>query len=480
MKTVLFIDSSGQRYFQRLAGSWRLVAAPTRKDTLWVLVNLPAESLELIDLPRISGRDRRNFLERRLKGLFPDSSYRTAHILSGGMFKPGKVMLTGFTATHDIVGVEDGHAASFAGLWGVSSVLGMMARRYVPSDILLVLPSAHELRILVVKDRVPVLTRYIYCDGYNNADEILLTRNYLEDQQIFEDGKFPPVLFLGDSSAVEAALITDGLTLLPVPKEFLPKGEAAWLHPLFNHLVSSPPEQLAPFSLRAPYLAQKVGRTAYSVAAVTLLAACLYGLDNWRAFIDLQLREQSLHAELRRAKAERDRLSTRVSTFGADPALVRRATEFATAEITAAPGVETFFSLAAVAIADVQEARVKTLTFHLVPNNATPCQAKSASQPATNPAEKGGPALKSQRQGELELAVLLPNELPPRAKAEARQRITTALQGVSGSTVLRDPSTVASGGILKGGAGVSADKVEDRWCLGVSWQTPVIEGKEGV
>ena len=95
MKTVLFIDSSGLRYFQPHGGQWRRVTGPTRQDTLWVLVNLPDEMLEVVSLPRLYGKDRSNFLERRLADTFPGSTCRAVHLLAGSMFSPGKVMLTG-------------------------------------------------------------------------------------------------------------------------------------------------------------------------------------------------------------------------------------------------------------------------------------------------------------------------------------------------------------------------------------------------
>lgn len=486
MKTVLFIDSSGQRYFQCIAGMWRLISEPNSKDSLWVLVNLPTESLELIDLPRITGRDRSNFLQRRLNGLFPESSYRTAHILSGGMLKPGKVMLSGFNAIKDIAGVQGEQAATFVGLWGAAAVLGMMARKFVPADVLLVLPSAHELRILVIKDRIPVFTRYVFCDGFNNVNEILLTRNYLEDQQIFESGKTPPVLFLGDSSSAEATLQNDELTFLPVPKEFLPKGEAGWLQPLFNYIISSPPGQLAPLASRARYYARKVRRAAYGAALVSLVGVSLYGQGDWRGLVEMQLRERTLHSETRAASTERERLKKQISDMGADPELVRQAKEFADQEITAAPDVETFFALAAAAIADLPDVRVKSLTFHLVTDSASSCQDRSAQSSAYQVgsvppvAGVGGAAMNSPRQAEVELTIMWPGDLSLRAKAEERKRISASLQGVVGVTILRDPTIVARSAILRGGAGGSAEQSEDSWCMGVSWKQAGIEGKEGL
>lgn len=484
MKTALLIDSSGSHYFQFRGGQWRHVEGSTRKDTLWVLVNLPEESLEVIDMPRLFGRDRSNFIDRRLAGAFPENTYRAAHILSGGLLKPGKVMLTGLTTARDIAEVLDPLDTPVVGVWGIAALLTIMVKRLVPSDILLALPSEHELRILVVKDRVPVLTRYVHRDGDSNADQILLTRQYLENQRIFERGKPPPVLFLGDASSIKTRLANVGLSLLPLSKEYLPKGEAGWLHPLFNQLVSSPSGQLAPLPLRARHLARNVRRTAYGGLVASLVVVSLYGQADLRTFVELQEREQALHTKAQWVSAERERLSTLIKASGADPELVRRATQFEAQEITAAPGAEAFLSLAAAAIAELPEARVKNLSFHLSPVGEGLCQNKDGGkqninqsgivQPATGPDDA---TATFRRHAEIQLTVMLPSALSPRAKIEACKRITAALQGMAGIKLLQDPAANARSSTLKGGAGAGTDQAEDRWCMSVPWKTPVVEEK---
>jgi len=489
MKTVLFIDSSGRRYFQRRAGGWFPVEGPSRQDTLWVMANIPDESLEVIDLPRLYGSDRTSFIERRLAAAFPESTYCASHLLSGGVLSPGKVMLTGLSSADDVAGQLAALDTTVVGLWGIAALITMTAKRFKVPDALVILPSPHALRILVVKNRIPVLTRHVHCDGDSIADEILLTRSYLENQRMFERGKPPPVLFLGDASAVLPRLAKAGLSLLPTPKEFLPKGEAGWLHPFFDRLVATPPCQLAPLSLRARYLVRNVRWAAYAGAALSLGAGSYYCQADIRAVMELRTRAQALHGEVQSAALERERLTGLIKKSGADPELVRRATQFVAQEITAAPSEDAFLPLAAAAIAEVPEARVRALSFHLAANGEGVCKGQQDSQsntqvdavpPALGSAEAAAGSL---RQAEIQLAVMLPADLAPKAKAEARKQISRALQGMAGVKLLHDPALAGRKAILTGGAKANIGLAEEQWCLSVPWKTkdekmPGDQGKE--
>lgn len=480
MKTVLFIDSSGMRYYRHAKGLWSSIEEPSPKDTLWVLVNLPDESLEVIPLPRLFGRDRTIFLERRLASSFPESTCRASHLLSGGLLSQGKVMLTGLSNEKYIVDLIEPLDNTIVGLWGVAAMLTMMVKKFVEPNLLVILPAANALRILVIRDRVPVLTRYVHCDGESTANEILLTRQYLENQRIFERGKSPPVLFLGDPSTVEARLTNAGLKLLSATKEFLPKGEAGWLHPIFNQLVSTPSCQLAPLPLRAKYLVRNVRWAAYAGAIVSLGVGCYFGQAEIRALIELGERAQTLQAEMNNVTAENERLSALITSSGADPELVRRATQFEAQEITAAPSDKAFLPLAAAAIAAVPDARMQTLSFRLGAAGTTLCENSSSAQSdfsQTNSAEPEpeSTAENTLRHAEIQMTIVLPEDLSPQEKSEARKRISTALQSLTGITLLQDPYLASRDAILTGGAGAVTGQSEEHWCMSVPWKTNEIK-----
>jgi len=103
MKTVLLIHASGAHYFRREHGLWLPVDQPAQNDKLWVIANLAEETLEAFKLPVLYGRDRSNYLERRLASAYPHSQYRAAPLITGTWLKPGFAMLTGLTNADTVI-----------------------------------------------------------------------------------------------------------------------------------------------------------------------------------------------------------------------------------------------------------------------------------------------------------------------------------------------------------------------------------------
>lgn len=483
MKTVLFIDSSGRHFFQQRQGEWRQVDGPSRTDTLWALVNLPDESIEVVDLPRLVGRDRTLFLERRLTTAFPESNCRACRLLSGNWLSASKVMITGLSTAKQIEGQLTELDTTVVGLWGVAALLTAMAKRLSAPDLLLILPSDNALRIIVIKDRNPVLTRFVHCDGDNHADEILLTRTYLENQRIFERGKPMPVLFLGETTAIAARLATAGVNLLPMPNELLPKGRVGWLHPLFNHVVSSPACQLAPLPVRARYLGQRLRRAAKIGAIASLVVGCFFALADSRAIYAISERAKAIQVETQGVLKERDRLSALIKNSGVDPKLVRFSNQFEAREITLAPSDKAFLPLAAAAIAEVPAARVQTLSFRLAANGDGVCPKAPDQQPTNTPAGAGQPGFGSEEtasslpQAEVKLTIELPDSLSPQDKARTLTQISAGIKGVPGVTLLQDPALVVPRAIITGGAGVNTAVGQggEEWCVSVPWRKDVAE-----
>lgn len=492
MKTVLFINSSGARYFRRVNRIWQRIDQPERKDKLWVIANLPEETLEAFKLPLLYGRDRSNFLERHLISAFPRSSYRAAPLISGNMFKPGMAVLTGLTTAETVTSKLDKLEIPVAGVWGMSMLLTLMTRRLAIHDVILVMPSVHYLRILVIKEGVPVLTRCIHryhednsAENDSDTNEILRTRQHLENHRIFEHGATPPVLYLGDASVVTAYLTRAGFTLLPVPKTLLPDGEAAYLHPLFEYVISSPRGQLAPLQLRARHLAENIRRAAHLGIAASLLSIVLFGQDDFRALISLHGKDNRLRADLQIAESESQRIEAHISASGLDPARVRQATRFAALEMEAAPAPEAIFQFVARAIADSPQVRIKSLSFRFPEAGERYCQGHSVielplidrkidlplsgSQPrdADSNDATGVPA----RHTELQFTILQNETLAPVAQIELLKRISTTLKSSDGVQLMEDPAAFSLINTLKGGFGMDTPKTENLWCMSVAWKT---------
>ncbi|MDO8351249.1 MAG: hypothetical protein Q7S94_08880, partial [Gallionella sp.] len=449
------------------------------------------ETLETFKLPLLFGRDRSNFLERHLVSAFPRSSYRAAPLISGNLLKPGTAVLTGLTTAEAVTSKLDKLDIPVTGVWGMSMLLTLMARRLDMRDIILVMPSVHYLRILVIKEGVPVLTRCIHryhednnIENDSDTNEILRTRQHLENHRIFEHGATPPVLYLGDASVITAHLTRAGLTLLPVPNAFLPDGEAGYLHPLFEYVISSPRGQLAPLQLRARHLAENIRLTAHLGIAASLLSIVLFGQNDFRALIDLHDKDNSLRADLQLAESESQRLEGHISASGLDPALVRQATRFAALEMEAAPTPAALFRFAASAIADLPQVRIKSLTFRFPKAGERYCQGHSVidlpltdrkidlplsgslpSDAANNDAA-GVPA----RHTELQFTILQNETLAPAAQIELLKRISATLKARDGVQLMEDPAAFSLINTLKGGFGIDTQKTDNLWCMSIPWK----------
>lgn len=492
MKTVLLINSSGAHYFKRDKGAWQNIAQPEPKDKLWVVADLPEEILEAFKLPLLFGPDRSNLLERRLAAAFPNSQYRAAPIISGGLLKPKTALLAGLSSADAVASKLEKLDVTITGVWGMSMLLTLISRRLALRNAVLALRSERYLRILVVKDGIPVLTRCVRRyrededDEDSDANEILRTCQHLENRRIFEHAAVPPVLYLGEDSSSDASLDKTGLMLLPLPQSLSPCGDAGYLHAVFELVSSSPEGQLAPVALRARHLADKVRYFAYAGCVASLVFAVMSGQGDFRALMDLRGREQNLRAELKLATNERETLVNRISATGSDPALVRQATLFADVEMEAAPTLESIFQLAATAIADLPQVRIKSMTFRFPQQGERYCQGHTVIDlPLTNgrkidlplptgskPHDSNGNAAIPQRYAELQFVILQLENLAPEAQIEVRKRISAALKANKEIQLMQDPAAFSLIDTLKGGIGMNTTQTEKLWCMSVPWKVP--------
>ncbi len=477
MKTVMLISSSGARYFRRDQGLWRLIEKPDREDKLWVIANLPEEMLEEFKLPLLFGRDRSSFLERHLVATFPRSEYRAAPVISGSLLKPSTAVLTGLTTVEAVTGKLSKLDVPVAGVWGISLLLTLLLKRLAIANAMLVVPSERHLRILVLKDGIPILTRCVHRyseenDKDSDANEILRTRQHLENRRFFEHDAMPPILYLGDSASTGKNLTDAGLKLSPLPDALSAKGDAAYLHPLFELVASSPRGQMAPLQLRATHLAESLRRASYAGIALSLLAAILFGQQDFRALIALHGREQTLNANLQQTIRERDLLAGRISASGNDPALVRQATTFAALEMEAAPTPEAILQFTAVAIADLPQVRIKSLTYRFPKQGERYCQGQSAIPlfSGSTPSDSGNAAA-PQRFTEFQFSILLTENLAPAAQIDIRKRISAALKARNGVQLMQDPAAFSLINTLKGGFGMETASADNLWCMSIPWST---------
>ncbi len=447
MKTVLLIDTSAAQYFRRRRGQWQSIDKPDDKDSLWVIADLPEEVLERLELPLLFGRDRAHFLQRHLATTFPNSQFRA--VIPGSLFRPGNALLTGLNATGTISRELENLKNPIAGVWGIFMLQASILRRLGIDNIMLVLPGQHYLRMLVVRHAAPVITRCIhrYSEKDSDADEIQRTRLHLENHQIFEQEAIPPVLYLGNPASSGIA------ELMPLPDAMMPKGDASYLHALFEEVASSPKGQIAPLPFRSGYLGNRIRRAAYLLTALCLLTGMLFAQHDLGALLSLDADENRLQKNLQQETAQRQHLANRIKKSGTNPALMRQAIKFSALEIEAAPTPDSVLQFVAAGIAGLQDVRIKSLSYRLLMPGERNCQK------ASNSADK--------RYAELQFSILLTDHLPIAQQAGIRKRISDNIRQNTFVQLMEDPAAASNSHAIQGGSGAAS--TEDVWCMILPW-----------
>jgi hypothetical protein len=450
MKTVLIIDASGSRYFRHHRGQWLKIDRPDDKASLHVIADLPEETLEGVELPMLFGRDRAHFLQRHLSTAFPNSPFRNA--ISTSLFRPGTALLTGLTTAETIERELNKLKNPVAGVWGMFMLLMLVMRSLRIDNVILVFPEAQYLRILVIRHATPVITRCIhrYNEKESDAGEIERTRQHLENHRVFEQEAIPPVLYLGDpaSSGISPS------ELMPLPDAMRPKGDASYLHALLEKIASSPKGQIAPMPFRVRHLALHLRKAAYILTASCLLTGALFSVQDLRALSGFNAIEALLQKSMQQETARRQHLAILIRQSGTDPALMRKAAQFAAQEIDAAPAPASFFRFVAAGIAGLQEVRIKSLRYRLLKPGESYCQK--------------APLATDIRLAQLQFSILFTEPLSAAQQAGIRKRISDNLLRNASVQLIENPAAPGSRAIQ---GGMGAANTEDVWCMAIPWQT---------
>ncbi len=301
MKTVLHISAKATQCWQRGKNGWQLHSG-VGAGPVWAITDLAEEDFAPIQVPRLFGRDRSDYIQRQLASRFPATVFRAAIAGRGGAgfverLLPAQQLLVGVDAAERIQSAVDSQGGALAGLWTQSMLLALLGRHSrLPPTLLLVMPATAGLRIVFLKDRIPLLTRLAPCadQADEQAAQLLRTLRHLENTRVVaRSGQRYGVLFLGESAGLGAALAALGLDLLAAPAPWQGLAATDWQGVLFDLALQSPVGQLAPLRQRSAFVGQRLGRACW---AATLL--CL-GLTGWAANRQAQA---ALQAQTERAQ----------------------------------------------------------------------------------------------------------------------------------------------------------------------------------
>ncbi|MBA3058553.1 MAG: hypothetical protein KJ614_03860 [Gammaproteobacteria bacterium] len=478
MKFVLHLAPAGPQLWKRSRAGWQAHDGPA-DGPVWLVTDLAEESFAEIQIPRIFGRDRQAFIARQLASRFPDTLFRTTlpTAASGGLMDriaPPRLTLLGVDAAQRVNSTLDALPAPIAGVWATSMLLALMGiKKGLPTELFVVFPAAQALRIVFIKNRVPVLSRLIpgITQAADQAAEIVRTLRHLENTRVLErSGRKPGVLLLGDSESLAPLLAIDQLPLVAPPAPWTSAAPLDWRFALFDLALTSPVGQLAPLSRRTSYIATRLRLPAYAVAGISLGLALWASAGNLREIMTSHNSRNQTDQRTQQLEQQLNEVAQKMAGFGVPPELVHQAAKLDREELASAPSLATQMQQIAQVLVQRPELRVSQFEWRILqPEQAVctrgaPAPAASAEMPTTEPATPT-------RQVEISFDISLPQSQPARARSQSVRNLSALLAKIPGVTLIQDPAKALAQATLSGG-GSARPQAEQAlsWCLSLPGQ----------
>jgi hypothetical protein len=351
MSTVVYVTNAGAVWWEKNQQGWITVEAANHDVTqpVWVVTDLGEETFSELAVPRIFGSDRTGFVNRQLSNRFPDSLFRIAlpPAQVGGLMDrlaPPSQTLTAIEPSDRVELAIAKIKAPVAGVWSASMLMARIGQRAgMPLNMFVVLSQPTGMRILFLKNKVPVLTRLITSaeTPQDQATEVIRTLRHLENTHVVERVKDRfALLLLGGSQELSAKLGEDRLKLLELPKKWAVYQQSSWIHLLFDKALKKPPGQLAPLKYRVSYLAKEMSKSARIGVGVSLVAVTTLAGMSVKAALEFQTQQQQLQQQLGTITSEISNTEQEIAKFGVAPETVRKAVALDMDEIENIPSME--------------------------------------------------------------------------------------------------------------------------------------------
>lgn len=470
MKTVLHLTPSGSQVWLKGRDGWRPHDGPP-SGPVWVVTDLAEEAFAEIQIPRIFGRDRQNLVARQLASRFPDTPYRTPlPVKPGGSLMdriaPPRQTLLGLDAAPRVNLALDGLSTPVAGVWTTSMLLATIGcKKPLPPELFVVLPGSDALRVVVIKNRLPVLSRLIagVTEPADQVAEITRTLRHLENTRVLDRSVHRHgVLVLGDAQGMATALAAEHLDLLTPPPPWANQPPDGWRFALFDLALKSPIGQLAPLSRRTQYVAAQLRQAAYLGAALSLGGALWAAGDNLRYIVAGQASRSQMQASAQALAVQMSEADQKMVGFGVAAETVRSAVALDREEISSAPSLSLQMQQIGSVIGQHEAVRLGQFAWTVLPPGRPACSASATGVPE---APTGAEAAAPQRLVEINFDITLPDDLREKARAQTVTSVSTLSAKLDGASLIRDPAKGLDKAALSGGGTRAGTDKALSWCL---------------
>jgi hypothetical protein len=479
LKTLLHLSPEGAQFWRKISGQW-LAVEDSGGGSVWVVSDMAEETLTEIQIPRLYGRDRAGFISRQLASRFPETPYKTALPASAqtgllNRLAPLRQTLLALDAKERVDQVLDGLDARLVGLWSTSGLLARLGvSSALPANLFIVVPASQSMRILFLKNRVPIISRLIRESGTSQSvtAEIIRTLRHLENTKVIErEGDKPPVMVLGDSEGIAQGLTDERMTLIDAPKSLRKAGTSDFKFALFDLALQSPPGQLAPLSRRTAHVAADLNKLSFAIAAATVgiaLWVLISSFDRARNDRTAITGSQTTLAALRVKLAMTDKS---IAAFPVPSELVKNSLRLERDELLAAPSMPKQLTLISMALAAEPSLRLGRLDWAVESPLSPPCPTDTPVAPAAAPVPTAAAsdAVSSAISNQISFDVLMPPSLIGKARTSAIAALSERLAKIPGVTLQQDPARLQTASSLAGGSrqkGTESSTVS--WCMRVS------------
>lgn len=473
MKTVLHLTPAGSRLWRKSRDGWQPHDGPS-VGPVWVVTDLAEEGFAEIQIPRIFGRDRMAFVARQVANRFPDTAYRTVLPVrhAGGLMDriaPPRQSLLGLDAAQRVDAALATLASPLAGVWTTSMLLAQIGcKGTLPADLFVVLPGPDALRIVVIKDREPVLTRLIagVTQEDDQAAEIVRTLRHLENTRVLARGTHRHgVLMLGAGEAMAARLAPDHLELLPLPAPWTVMAPDDWLFALFDLAVKSPVGQLAPLARRAEFVASQLRRVAYGASLLVVGLSVWAASGNLRAIVASEASRSQAQAEMQGLAIQLSEAEQKMAGFGVSADVVRRAVALDRDEVLAAPSLAGRLRQLGAIIGQHEALRLGQLSWRVLPSGRPACAGGTPSPTASSESTAADETTVSARRVELSFDLTPPQAQRATERAQMVSALSADLARLDGVSLIRDPAKALPQAALSGGPSKADADTSLSWCL---------------
>jgi hypothetical protein len=481
MRTVVHVTVAGAAWWKKTAEGWEALE-PSAHDVnkpVWVVTDLAEETFSELAVPRIFGSDRTSFVNRQLANRYADSVFRMAlpPPQVGGIMDrlaPPSQTLTAIDPSDRVELALARIKAPLAGVWSTSMLMARLAQRpTLPKNMFVVLLQPTGMRILFVKNRVPVLTRFVSTahSAQEQTSEVLRTMRHLENTHVVERSteRFA-LMLLGGNEELKNRLNDDRLTVLETPKKWERYQQIGWNYLLLEAALKSPTGQLAPLKYRISYLAQQMSKTAWIGSGIALVVAAFMSGFSWKAALESKTQQEQLLQTSSQVAADIQSAEDQIAKFGVSPARVRNAVALDTDEVENIPTMAAYMVQLGQVITPYPALRIKNWSWRIVEASEPLCVAENLNTTdpaATELAEPIEPEIPA-RKVELEWAIEFPSDMGPYMLEQQISGMSNQVKAWKGVQLMLDPVTLVKGANISLASSRQSQSVRlMKWCVSV-------------